>query len=150
MTLPQQSDWQQIQRIFEQALERPEEERLEFVHQATTEQSIIQEVTELLDAYQDAAEQLEVASHFDAVSKILDGHQPLTGVDSPEGYEIQDEIHRGGQGVVYRAVQASTKRLVALKYMHTGPYADDALKRRFRTRSRTCRKFAIQGNRQHL
>ena len=131
MTLPDQSDWQQIQRIFEQALEIPEDDRLEFVRQSTNEQEVIKEVAELLDAYDDAAEELEVASHLEAISRILDGHQELTDVDSLDGYEIQGEIHRGGQGVVYRAAQAGTKRLVALKFMHMGPYADDAVKRRF-------------------
>ena len=57
--LPEQSDWQQLQRIFEQALELPEDKRMEFVHQSTNEQAIIQEVAELLDAYQDAAEELD-------------------------------------------------------------------------------------------
>lgn len=39
------------------------------------------------------------------------------------GYKVLREIHRGGQGVVYLAVQESTKRKVALKVMREGPFA---------------------------
>src|SRR3989442_665618 len=34
--------------------------------------------------------------------------------DSIPGYEIKREIHRGGQGVVYQALQKATKRKVAI------------------------------------
>ena len=36
------------------------------------------------------------------------------------GYLIKSEIHRGGQGVVYRATQPSTGQTVAIKLMHGG------------------------------
>lgn len=44
----------------------------------------------------------------------------LTGLP---GYEIRREIHRGGQGVVYQAVQKSTRRDVAIKVMREGPFS---------------------------
>ncbi len=46
-------------------------------------------------------------------------------------YEILDEIHRGGQGIVFRAVQASTQRIIALKVMLGGPFASDRQIQRF-------------------
>src|SRR5437870_147973 len=45
------------------------------------------------------------------------------------GYELLGERHRGGQGVVYEAVQFATKRHVAIKMLHVGPDATAAAQR---------------------
>jgi tetratricopeptide (TPR) repeat protein/predicted Ser/Thr protein kinase len=47
------------------------------------------------------------------------------------GYRIEREIHRGGQGIVYRAVQETTKRVVALKVLLGGRDATRRELRRF-------------------
>src|SRR4029077_15840781 len=47
-------------------------------------------------------------------------------------YELQEEIGRGGQGVVYRARQKSLNRIVALKVIGLGHWATEAHIRRFR------------------
>ncbi|MFH1418883.1 MAG: protein kinase, partial [Planctomycetota bacterium] len=51
--------------------------------------------------------------------------------DSFAGYKIVREIHRGGQGVVYQAIQQSTKRKVAIKVMKEGPFAGSSDRARF-------------------
>ncbi len=40
------------------------------------------------------------------------------------GYEVVREIHHGGQGTVFLAIQLSTKRKVALKVLHGGAFAE--------------------------
>ncbi len=52
-------------------------------------------------------------------------------VDSLPGYDIGPEIHRGGQGVVYRSVQHGTRREVAIKVMREGPFGGPREKARF-------------------
>lgn len=47
------------------------------------------------------------------------------------GYEIIREIRRGGQGVVFEAVQRSTGRTVAIKWMRDGSFASTADRMRF-------------------
>lgn len=47
------------------------------------------------------------------------------------GYEIIEEISRGGQGIVYRAKQISTRREVAIKILRGGPIASPESRRRF-------------------
>ncbi len=51
--------------------------------------------------------------------------------DLIDGYDLLDEIHRGGQGVVYRAVQRSTGRRVAVKVLMHGAFASASERRRF-------------------
>jgi serine/threonine protein kinase len=65
-------------------------------------------------------------THVDS-SLQLDMGRPV----SIEGYTHTRPLHQGGQGVVYEALQESTKRTVAVKVLSGGTYATEAAKRRF-------------------
>ncbi|MEM0925407.1 MAG: protein kinase, partial [Planctomycetota bacterium] len=124
ITEARQANWQLIQHLFEQAIELPQAEIAEFLAEACAGRSELQkEVQGLLDAFQGGKDKLECYSILRQSAE--------TTLPEFEGYELLSEIHRGGQGTVFRAIQLSTKREVAIKLMHAGFLAGDEAKRRF-------------------
>lgn len=122
--------WERIQLVFEQALKLPEADRPDFLDKECAGDSRLRaEVQTLLHAYLPGEKELEASP-----LRLADEDENLLP-DLPEGlipgYKIVRELHRGGQGVVYQAVQKSTKRKVALKVLLEGPFAGPASKRRF-------------------
>ncbi|CAG0959779.1 eukaryotic-like serine/threonine-protein kinase [Phycisphaerales bacterium] len=62
-------------------------------------------------------------------SVTFEGDLPADGTFP--GYELLREVHRGGQGVVYQAIQKATRRKVALKVLHGGPFTGSTGRSRF-------------------
>ncbi len=73
----------------------------------------------------------------DALGEVVSGAarepetRPLPAPDSIPGFQIIDEIGRGGQGVVYRAVQIGTRRPAAIKMLLAGAFATSRQLHRF-------------------
>ncbi len=73
--------------------------------------------------------------HLDA------GRRPPAAADiqrllEVRGFAIERELHRGGQGVVFEAVQRSTRRRVAIKVLHESDVADPRAAARFEREAR--------------
>ena len=132
--------WNRTRELFEQARQRGPEDRTNFLQQECGDDAeLLAEVQSLLDAFEPAKEELESSP-----VRLVDDDPPSTvPEDAIPGYQILEEIHRGGQGVVYLALQHGTKRQVALKLILEGPFASLENKRRFE------REVELVGSLQH-
>src|SRR5262245_31573241 len=97
----------------------PSSEVLEAVAAGRPATAILRDHLENCGACQRVLRRMEEDNHF-LSSFAIDGALPALSsppradpVEIP-GYDIAREIHRGGQGIVYQAVQRSTKRAVAI------------------------------------
>ncbi|MCC7291432.1 MAG: tetratricopeptide repeat protein [Phycisphaerales bacterium] len=70
----------------------------------------------------------EFASAASGAGEPIDLQLPQAHV---EGYRILEEIHAGGQGVVYKALHEPTRRVVALKVLLSGAFATSIQRGRF-------------------
>jgi serine/threonine protein kinase/Tol biopolymer transport system component len=131
------SRWQQIERLFHDALERPLEERAAFLDRSCAgDESLRREVNALLDSPATAnrfldRDALEVAAGLVSVSKapVLSGRR--LGV-----YQLRERIGSGGMGEVYRAHDTRLGRDVAIKILPHGFSADANRQARFEREAR--------------
>ena len=71
-----------------------------------------------------------------AVDERSDAQPPRARLRYLGDYELEQEIGRGGMGVVYRATQTSLARPVAVKLLIQGRWASEETRRRFQVEAR--------------
>jgi serine/threonine protein kinase/Tol biopolymer transport system component len=129
--------WQQIERLFHDALARPLEERAAFLEQSCAgDESLRREVNALLDSPATAnrfldRNALEVAARLVSVSKM-----PVLSGRRLGAYQLQERIGSGGMGEVYRAHDTRLGRDVAIKILPHGFSADPDRQARFEREAR--------------
>jgi Tol biopolymer transport system component len=130
--------WQQVQEIFDAALQRPPEKRKEFLDQECgSNQELRREVESLLAAHDESGgfmAEPAVAGMAEALHRATSRFQPGDTVDV---YKILDLVGRGGMGEVYRARDTRLKRDVAIKALPQAFSADGERLRRFEQEARS-------------
>ena len=90
---------------------------------------------EFLERFPRFADRLRrVFSNLDFVDSRLSGCDRAAsaeGMPHLRGFKLLEEIGSGSQGIVYRAEQESTKRIVALKVLREGAFASRSDRLRF-------------------
>ena len=129
--------WQQIERLFHDALARPPEERAAFLDRSCAgDESLRREVNALLDSPATAnrfldRDALEVAAGLVSVSNM-----PVLAGGRLGVYQLQDRIGAGGMGEVYRAHDTRLGRDVAIKILPPDLSADPHRQARFEREAR--------------
>jgi tetratricopeptide (TPR) repeat protein/tRNA A-37 threonylcarbamoyl transferase component Bud32 len=147
--------WTEIDNLFQSALERPTNQREEFLREACAgDEELEREVRSLLAAGKEAASFLlnpaiEVAAQAMAAERAgtRDGEDETAPGHILPGqigrYRVLRLLGEGGMGVVYEAVQEHPHRTVALKVVKPG--LDSSLLRRFEHESQALARLQHPG-----
>jgi eukaryotic-like serine/threonine-protein kinase len=110
-----ENTWQELQALFHRALERPPEERRQFVAEHASSQQMRDEVFALLDAEEQPASVVDRPYQSTAEDRSLEGS--IVGA-----YRLVRQIGSGGMGSVFLAERAdgTFERQVALKVVKKG------------------------------
>ncbi|HEX7681721.1 MAG TPA: serine/threonine-protein kinase, partial [Thermoanaerobaculia bacterium] len=127
--------WQEIKRVFEGALERAPDQRLDWVTEACQgDETLVQEVNSLLCSLDDAHGFLEQPAVGEVADQIT--ASPVRNYakgQSVAQYRIVSELGAGGQGTVYKALDTKLGRTIALKLLPPEMASiDDTSRKRFR------------------
>jgi eukaryotic-like serine/threonine-protein kinase len=124
--------WQQLEKIYQSALELEENERPAFLEKACAgDEALRQEVESLLRSEPSANRFIEEPA-LEVAAKMMAHEKPESLFGQQLGsYQNLSLLGTGGMGVVYKARDARLNRSVAIKVLPSDKVSDPERKRRF-------------------
>ncbi len=114
------AQWEEVRRLFDQAIELPEEQREAFLVTTAADRSTFDAALRLLKAHEQAGGFLAAPAAEPWLGPRLESGERL----GP--YGLISELARGGMGVVWLATDLRLQRRVAIKF-HLAPFSGDTL-----------------------
>src|SRR5262245_1639642 len=151
------TDWERVNQLFHEAMERANEEREEFIARASQNDPALQrEIQSLISAYEEDDGFFDNPALGKSLFRRFGGWQgkiinalkarscmASPGADNIVGqlldgkYKIEALCGRGGMGAVYRATHVGTGRRVAVKVIAPELAGDSEFNERFRREAKT-------------
>lgn len=125
--------WEQIERLYEQALSRPAGERAGFLAEHCDDAALQQEVASLLELSEEADDYFDqLAGAVPAASGELRDEECLKDPLELEGrqvrcYAVEEHLGGGGMGVVYRRSKVSRREARVSRLPQEGARGDERL-----------------------
>jgi serine/threonine protein kinase len=110
--------WQQVERLYHEALERETSQRAGFLHEACLGDEALRGEVESLLAQEKGADSLLEAPALEAAAKMFDQDPSPSMIGRQAGaYQVISLLGVGGMGEVYEARDAKLGRIVAIKVL---------------------------------
>ena len=124
-----EENWHRIKRIFQRAIELPEDKQHAYVRSQSEDAEVCQRVLEMLKTHIDDSGFLSSPLHGNEDAEV--NRDPLIG-NLLGQFKVIRRIGKGGIGAVYEARQQNPDRLVAVKVLRHDTSVDDRMLSRFR------------------
>ena len=145
--------WEKIKTLFEAALEKPSEQRLQYLEAVSTEEDLRAEVARLLTEYADAGSFLSKRGPGEFELETAHGSGCYQAGQVLAGrFKLFRFLARGGMGEVYEAEDQELQQRVAVKLVRRELLLDRSSMQRFRreihlaktvTHTNICRTFDL-------
>ncbi|MDF1800497.1 MAG: protein kinase [Planctomycetota bacterium] len=136
--------WSELQALFLDAIELPAKDREAFVRErAGDDEWLLRELLRMLDAHESASGFFDPPKPDDLAARISPPDY-LRGTILGD-FELKEEIGRGGMGIVYRALQRSLEREVAVKVLPPALAVSSLRLERFRREALAASRLAHPG-----